>query len=73
MNDYKIFILISLEVGSFMLMWNMFNKNYEKRLYKSAVIVLFTSLVVVITNYIYPSLQFFVNYLFLFLAIKASI
>lgn len=70
MSDYKIFILISLEVGSFMLLWNMFNKKYEKRLYKSALIVLFTSLVVLITNYIYPPLQFFVNYLFLLLAIK---
>jgi len=72
MKDYKIFILIFLEVGSFMLLWNMFNKKYEKRVYKSAVIVLFTSLVVLITNYIYPPLQFFVNYLFLLLAIKLS-
>ena len=70
MKDYKIFILIFLEVGSFMLLWNMFNKKYEKRFYKSAVIVLFTSLVVLITNYIYPPLQFIVNYLFLLVAIK---
>ena len=72
MKDYKIFILIFLEVGSFMLLWNMFNKKYEKRFYKSAVIVLFTSLVVLITNYIYPPLQFFVNYLFLLVAIKLA-
>jgi two-component system sensor histidine kinase AgrC len=70
MKDYKIFILIIIEVGSFMLLWNMFNKKYEKRFYRSVVIVLLTSLVVLITNYIYPPLQFFVNYLFLFLAIK---
>ena len=72
MKDYKIFILIFLEVGSFMLLWNMFNKKYEKRFYKSAAIILFTSLVVLITNYIYPPLQFFVNYLFLLLAIKLA-
>lgn len=72
MKDYKIFILIFLEVGSFMLLWNMFNKKYEKRVYKSVAIVLFTSLVVVITNYIYPPLQFIVNYLFLLLAIKLA-
>lgn len=70
MKDYKIFILIFLELGSFMLLWNMFNKKYEKRLYKSAFIVLLTSLVVLSTNYIYPPLQFFVNYLFLLIAIK---
>lgn len=70
MKDYKIFFLILLEIGSFMLLWNMFNKKYEKRLYKSALIVFFTSLVVLITNYIYPPLQFVVNYLFLLLAIK---
>ena len=72
MKDYKIFILIFLEVGSFMLLWNMFNKKYEKRLYKSALIILFTSVVVLISNYIYPPLQFFVNYLFLLLAIKLA-
>ena len=72
MKDYKIFILIFLEVGSFMLLWNMFNKKYEKRFYKSAIIVLFTSLLVVITNYIYPPLQFIVNYVFLLVAIKLS-
>ncbi|WP_055668931.1 sensor histidine kinase [Desnuesiella massiliensis] len=70
MSDSKIFILIFLEVGSYMLLWNMFNKKYEKRLCKSALIVFFTSLVVLITNYIYPPLQFLVNYLFLLLAIK---
>ena len=62
MKDYKIFILIFLEVGSFMLLWNMFNKKYEKRFYKSVAIIIFTSLLVVITNYIYPPLQFIVNY-----------
>lgn len=72
MSDYKIFILIFLELGSYMLLWNMFNKKYEKTLYKSVLIVLFTSLVVVITNYIYPPFQFFANYLFLFLAIKIT-
>lgn len=72
MKDYKIFILIFLEVGSFMLLWNMFNKKYENRLYKSALIILFTSVVVLITNNIYPPLQFFVNYLFLLLAIKLT-
>lgn len=72
MKDYKIFILIFLEVGSFMLLWNMFNKKYEKRFYKSAIIVLFTSIVVLITNYIYPPMQFLVNYLFLLLAIKLA-
>lgn len=72
MNDYKIFILIFLEVGSFMLLWNMFNKKIEKRFYKSAVIVIFTSVVVLITNYIYPPLQFFVNYLFLLVIIKLT-
>jgi two-component system sensor histidine kinase AgrC len=70
MKDYKIFILIFLEVGSFMLLWNMFNKKYEKRFYKSSIIIIFTSLVVLITNYIYPPLQFVVNYVFLLLTIK---
>ena len=70
MSNYKMFILILLEVGSFMLLWNRFNKKYEKTLYKSVIIVLFTSLVAQITSCIYPQLQFFVNYLFLFLAIK---
>lgn len=72
MDDYKTFILIFLEIGSFMLLWNMFNKKYEKRLYKSVLIILFTSVVVLITNHFYPPLQSFVNYLFLFLAIKLS-
>lgn len=72
MKDYKVFILIFLEVGSFMLLWNMFNKKYEKRFYRSAIIVILTSLIVLITNYIYPPLQFFVNYLFLFLAINVT-
>ena len=72
MNNYKMLILISLEVGSFMILWNMFNKKYEKRLYKSALIVLCTSLVVLITNNIYAPMQFFVNYLFLLLAIKVA-
>lgn len=70
MSDYKIFILVFLEVGSFMLLWNMLNKNYHNRLIKSVLIVLFTSVVVLITNYIYPPLQFLVNYLFLLLTIK---
>ena len=70
MKDYKIFILVFLEVGSFMFLWNMFNRRYEKRLYKSALIILFTSVVVLITNYIYPPLQFLLNYVFLLLAIK---
>jgi signal transduction histidine kinase len=72
MSDYKIFALIFLEVGSFMILWNMFNKKYEKRLYKSAFIVLLTSIVVLITNYFYPPIQFLVNYLYLFLAIKVT-
>jgi two-component system, LytTR family, sensor histidine kinase AgrC len=72
MSSFKIFILIFLEVGSFMLLWNVFNKKYEKRLFKSVLIVLCTSLVVVLTNYIYESFQFIINYLFLFLAIKIA-
>lgn len=72
MSDYKVFILILMEVGSFMLLWNMFNKKYEKRLMKSILIVLFTSLAVVLTNYIYPPVQFLVNYLLLFLAIRMA-
>jgi signal transduction histidine kinase len=72
MSDYKVFILILLEVGSFMLMWNLFNKAKDSRLLKSVLIVLFTSLVVLITNYIYPPIQFLANYLFLFLAIKIA-
>jgi two-component system, LytTR family, sensor histidine kinase AgrC len=72
MSSLKIFILIFLEVGSFMLLWNIFNKKYEKRLFKSIVILIFTSLVVVLTDYIYAPLQFFINYLFLFLAIKIA-
>ncbi|MDP4147123.1 MAG: GHKL domain-containing protein [Bacillota bacterium] len=72
MNNYKLFILTFLEVGSFMLLWNRINKKYEKRLYKSTFIVLFTSLIVLITNNIYPPLQFSVNYLFLLLAIKLT-
>lgn len=70
MSDYKIFILIILEIGSFMLLWNMINRNYEKRFIKSVIIVIITSIVVVLTNYIYPPLQFLINYLFLFIAIK---
>ncbi|MFL0246113.1 sensor histidine kinase [Candidatus Clostridium stratigraminis] len=70
MSDSKIFILIILEVGSFMLLWNMINRKYEKRFLKSTIIVIITSLVVILTNYIYPPLQFFINYLFLFIAIK---
>lgn len=72
MSSYEIFILIFLEVGSFILIWNLFNKKYEKRFVKSLLIVLFTSLVVVLTNYIYEPLQFVINYLFLFIAIKIA-
>ncbi|MTK10708.1 MAG: GHKL domain-containing protein [Clostridiaceae bacterium] len=72
MNNYKIFILTFLEVGSFMLLWNRVNKKYENRLYKSTLIVLFTSLVVVITKNIYPPLHFLFNYSFLLLAIKLT-
>lgn len=72
MNNYEEFILIFLEVGSFMLLWNKFNKKYENRLYKSALIVLFTSIVVLITNNIYSPLQFFVNFIFAFIAIKVA-
>lgn len=72
MSNYKIFIVVLLEVGSFMLLWNMFNRDYEKTVLKSIAIVFCTSLVVLITNYIYPPLQFFVSYLFLFLAIKLT-
>lgn len=72
MNNYKIFVLIFLEVGSFMLLWNSVNKKYENRLYKSTLIVLFTSLAVVITNNIYPPLHFLFNYSFLLLAIKLT-
>lgn len=70
MSNYKIFIVVLLEVGSFMLLWNMFNRDYEKTVFKSIAIVFCTSLVVLITNYIYPPMQFLVNYLFLFLAIN---
>lgn len=72
MSDYKIFVLIILEVGSFMLLWNMFNKKYENRVYKSIIIVVITSVVVLITNYIYPPLQFLVNYLFLLVVINVT-
>ena len=72
MNNYEMIILISLEVGSFMLLWNMFNKKYEKRLYKSVLIVLCTSVVVLITNNIYAPLQFFANYMFLMIAIELA-
>ncbi|WP_082141584.1 sensor histidine kinase [Clostridium carboxidivorans] len=70
MDNYKMFILIFIEVGSFMLLWNMFNKECEKRLCKSLLVILFTSLVFLITNYIYMPMQFLVNYFFLLLAIK---
>lgn len=66
------FILTFLEVGSFMLLWNVFNKKCEKKLYKSIFIIFFTSLVFIITNYINMPLQFFLNYLFLLLAIKVT-
>jgi two-component system, LytTR family, sensor histidine kinase AgrC len=72
MSSYKIFILLSLEVGSFMILWNLFNKTYEKRVFKSVLIVIFTALVVLLTNYIYAPLQTFTNYLFLFIAIKIT-
>ncbi|MBL4935510.1 GHKL domain-containing protein [Clostridium sp. YIM B02515] len=70
MIGYKIFILIFLELTSFMLLWNMFNKKYEKRLFKSIFIVICTSSVVVLTNYIYPPLQSLINYIVVFLFIK---
>ncbi|MEG0775272.1 GHKL domain-containing protein [Clostridium sp.] len=72
MSDCKIFVLIILEVGSFMLLWNMFNKKYENRVYKSIIIVVITSVVVLITNYTYPPLQFFINYLFLLVVINLT-
>jgi signal transduction histidine kinase len=59
-----------LEVGSFMQLWNLFNKDYENRLFKSTLIVLFTSSIVIPISYIYPPVQFIINYLVLFLAIK---
>jgi len=70
MIGYKIFILILLELTSFMLLWNMFNKKYEKRLFKSIFIVICTSSIVVLTNYIYPPLQSLINYIVVFLFIK---
>lgn len=70
MNNYKMFILIFIEVGSFMMIWNMFNKKYENRLCKSIFVIIFTSLVFLITNYIYMPIQFLINYSFLLLAIK---
>lgn len=72
MNGYKVFIIMCLEVGSFMLLWNLFNKNYENRLFKSILIVVVTSLIVIPISYIYPPVQFIVNYLVLFLAIKMA-
>ncbi|MCM0647523.1 GHKL domain-containing protein [Clostridium swellfunianum] len=72
MSGYKIFILAFLELASFMLLWNIFNKKYENRLFKSTAIVVCASIVVVITSLIYPPIQFFTNYLFLFLSIKLA-
>ena len=72
MSDCRIFALIFLEVGSFLLLWNTLNKKQENRFLRSVLIVLFTSIVVLLTNYIYPPLQFLVNYLFLFLAVRLA-
>jgi signal transduction histidine kinase len=55
-----------------MLLWNTFNKKYNKRITKSFLIVIFTSIIALITNYIYPPVQFVVNYLILFLSIKLT-
>lgn len=72
MSSYRIFALTFLEVASFMLLWSLFNKRQDKRFYKSMLIVFCTSVVVVITNYIYPSMEFLINYIFLFMMIKLS-
>lgn len=72
MASYRIFIITFFEVSNFIFIWNLFNKSYEKRLFKSTLIVLSTSLVVVLSNYIYPSIEFIINYGFLFLMIKIS-
>lgn len=72
MSSYKEFILIFMEVTGFMLLWNMFNKSYEKRIYKSTIIVFLTSFIVLVTSYIYEPIQFIVNYLFLFAAIRIA-
>jgi hypothetical protein len=72
MNSIRIFIIIFIELSNFMLLWNFLNKSSEKRLLKSTVIVLFTSLLVLVTNYLYAPVEFFINYIFLFLMIKIS-
>jgi signal transduction histidine kinase len=66
------FILIFIEVGSFMLLWNIFNKKYEKRVFKSFLIVFITSILVLVTNYIYEPVQFLVNYLAIIITIKIA-
>jgi two-component system, LytTR family, sensor histidine kinase AgrC len=70
MSGFRIFVLSIIEVCSFMLLWNVLNKQYGKRLEKSAVIVILTAFVVVAANYLYASVEFFINYGFLFLMIK---
>ena len=72
MSDYKIFILIFLEVGSLLLLWNTLNKKRKNRFTRSILIVLLTSVVVLLTNYMAPPVQFLVNYLFLFLVIRLA-
>jgi two-component system, LytTR family, sensor histidine kinase AgrC len=72
MSSYKIFILTLLEVTDFMILWNLVNEKQDKRLSKSMFIVLFTSIIVVFTNYVFPSIEFLINYTFLFMMIKFS-
>jgi two-component system, LytTR family, sensor histidine kinase AgrC len=70
MSSCRIFALTFLEVANFMLLWNLFNRRQINRIPKSVGIVFFTSIVVVLTNYIYPTIEFLINYIFLFMMIK---
>lgn len=69
MSNINIFIITFIELSNFMLLWNILNKNYEKRILKSGLIIIFVSFVVVFTNYYFDSIEFIINYLFLFIMI----
>jgi len=67
MNNSKVFILMVLEVGSFTILWNIFNRRQKNRFLRSVLVVACTSIVTILTNYIVPPMQFLINYLVLFL------
>lgn len=69
MNLFKIFILSALELSSLIIVWSLFNKKRSKLILKNIIIIIISSLIILVTDYINIEFSNIINYIIIIMLI----